>query len=56
MVTFYGYILCLLDIVDALQYGQTMTDGRDAHGLEIVMLQSNQSLADYFILCNDTKS
>lgn len=49
MIAFYGYILRLLDIVDALQNGQSVTHAGDAHRFEVIMQQGHQSFANNFI-------
>lgn len=51
MVVFYWYVLCLLDVVHTLEDGQSVTDTRDAHGLEVIMEQSNQGFSDDLIFC-----
>jgi hypothetical protein len=51
MVAFYGDVLRLLNIVDALQYGQTVADTSNSHLLEIIMLEGNQGFADDLVFC-----
>lgn len=49
MITLNWYVLLRLDIVYTLQYGKPMPNTRHSHLLQIVMLQSNQGLADNFV-------
>lgn len=51
MVALNGDILCLLDVVDTFQYRQPMADTGNAHALQVVMLERDQSLPDDFIVC-----
>lgn len=45
VVALYRDFLSLLDLIDALEDCQTVTDTVDAHLLQIIMQQGNQSLA-----------
>lgn len=47
-----GYVLCFLDVVDALQDGQPVADTSDAHALQVVVLQRHERLADDFVFCS----
>jgi hypothetical protein len=38
VVRLYGDVLCLLDIVDGLEDGQSVPDAVDSHGLEVFMV------------------
>lgn len=49
MVALNRYILFDLDIIDALENGESVADAGHPHLLEIVMLQSYQGFADDFV-------
>ncbi len=51
MIALNGHILRNLDIVDALENGQAMADAVDAHRLEIIVQQRNESLANDLVFC-----
>lgn len=49
MVAFDRNLLCLFDLVDALQNRQTVADTGNSHLLQIVVLQGDKSLANNVI-------
>lgn len=56
MVRFYGHVLLGLDIIHALQDGQTMANTVYAHLLQFRMLQRNQRIAIHIFLCKRSAS
>ena len=49
MIALTRNILSFLDIVNPFQNRQPMPDAGNAHALQIIMLQSNESLANNFV-------
>jgi len=46
MITFDWNVLLDLEIIDSLEDGQSMSHTRNSHLLQVIVLQSYQSLAD----------
>lgn len=51
MIALHGYVLGLLHIVNALQDGKSMSHARNAHALQVIVVQGHQGLSDNLILC-----
>jgi hypothetical protein len=51
VVRVHGHILLDLDLVDGLQYGQTVADTVEANLLEVGMLQHDQGVARDALVC-----
>lgn len=51
VVWFYLYLLPHFDIVNSLEYGESMTDTEDVHFFQLLMLKSYQCFPHNLVLC-----